>query len=471
MLLFLSKGFALSAALLASSSLVERGLESVTGPRHALRHALRWVVLVTCFMVASVGGAASLSTPTGWVQGAAADDRAHRRADAWAAAWGADVRGVMSTRSADDFVETLAVLDVAGPLPAETLAEVTTGREWLSARASAALGAAATLEPDTAQLILQDEPGVAVLRAKFIVGEEVAWVAAAPTGARHLMVVLLVPSAEEVLHAGVFEDALDDLEGLRAPIAPFAHGSARTIAYVLWFVVGGAFAVLWTRRSLPMPGARAAGRQVAGILVGTALLVSLVAGLLLDGSAVELSLAGTSPWGLGLQLGLGGLVTAAVVLAGTDLWERRLRPVASAPGVGSFAVSGASTRRRGPDSAGVPLEGSTTNVVPAVTGDTHVGPPPAQTGNTQVGPAPAQTGNTQVGPPPAKTGNTKVGPAPVAHDMEEEPPVREVISGDFEVDSTLVARRLHPSSSPEDALQRPRLGTVDGRASLLDPTE
>jgi hypothetical protein len=250
----------------------------------------------------------------------------------------------------------------------------------------------------------------------------------------------------------------------------------RTVALLSWLLVGGVFAFEWTRRALPRPGARMAGRQVAVALVATSVLVLVLAGSFLGDATVELGLAGSTPWSFALELSLGGVVMAVLVLLATELWERRVRPIASAPESGSFALKTHS--RSTASSLSLPR--------PAVTGDTHVGP--AVTGNTQVGPPPAPpavTGDTQVGPPPAITGNTKVGPPPRPIPLPDGgPPVREIISGDIEV-QTQVRRAPEPDTvkttaplppahhaaeADEDTNPRGTPGH-DGPASLADPRD
>lgn len=407
-----------------------------------------WLVLAP-----SARAAPAFAPPSGWEQGANASDQARRRVDAWANAWDADVRQVMSTRSEDGFAETLAIFDVPAPIPAQALVDLDAARTWLGPRVTAALGASAVLEPDGLELRPRPEPGVKVLRARVRQDDRIAHVAVAPTGTRHLAVVLLLPSAEEVLYAAVLDDVIDQLDGLQRPITPLRRGLLRTVALLSWLLVGSAFGITWARRSLPVPGARVAGRQAAAALGVTALLVLVLAGSLLGDVGVELGLAGSTPWSFALELAAGGVVMAAVVLAGTELWERRLRPVASAPESGTYAASTTASRRASslaPPVGPAPLG-------PAVTGDTHVGPPPlapAVTGDTQVGRPPAVTGDTQVGRPPAVTGITKVGPAPSPPAGERDgPPVREIISGDIEVQTQV--RRVPEPDTVKTAPPRP----------------
>ncbi|MEM9456415.1 MAG: hypothetical protein AAGF11_19700 [Myxococcota bacterium] len=492
------------------------------------RRTLPWLFVVVIGLLPLLGArAAPMTTPLGWGRGGSAHALARDRAQAWANAWDAEVRDVMSTRSLDDFVETLAVIDAGQPLPAEVLDDPEQARTWLRKQTTAALGPKATI--DQLELLPQNEPGVAILQARVVMGEDIARLAFAPTGARHTAVVLLTPTAEEVLYARVFEDAVDSLDGLRAPVAPFARSTTRGIALGLWLVVGVVFAIVWTRRSLPRPGARVAGRQVAGLLAGAVIPVIVLARVLLGRASVELALADSSPWAMAFELGSGGLVMAGLVVIATEVWERRLQPVASAPQEGSFAVTGPMSRRRPTESSAghaalrvrsqlTPPGGTSqwphvdaeepnphakptptggTRPWPQVepTGDTDHWPGPAMaaepaptpdgstsqwpeigpTGDTQVGPPPAVTGDTQVGPPPAVTGSTKVGPPPepISEDeMQAGPPVREVISGDFEVVDTQVARRPQPAAPQPAAPQpmaRPQSGAHDGAAWLDDP--
>ena len=403
---------------------------------------------------ASAEAAPSFDPPPGWDEGSAADPDARDRARAWAAAWSADVRQVMSPRADDDFAETLAVLDVAAPIPAEALAELEAGRTWLEPRISAALGTTASLEPDALELRPRPEPGVAVLVGRVQQSDRIAWIALAPRGARHLAIVLLVPAAEEILYANVFDDVVERLDDLRPPIAPFPHAPLRWGALAAWVLVGAALGVGWTRRCLPRPGARVAGRQVALALLGAALVVLVLVGVALDGAVIELelelALASSTPWTLAFEIAMGGAVAAALVLGATELWARRLQPVASAPEGGTFARTGAMPRRGGvaPELVDPVTDELPEGIAPAVTGDTHVGPAPAITGDTQIGPAPAITGDTQIGPAPAVTGHTRIGPPPrplSAAEVEAGPPVREVISGDIEV-QTQVRRIPEPDT-------------------------
>ncbi len=431
----------------------------MTQRSHVARHASILLALVGLWLALSrsVLAAPGLPVPPGWAEGSAVDEQAYERAESWAAAWNGNVRQVMSPRSPDRFAETLAILDVGAPIPPDALTNIEVARAWLEPRVAAALGTRTTLDPERLELHPRPQRGVAVLTGRAQRDDLLALIAVAPTGSRHIAVVMLIHAADEVLYARLFEDAVAQLEGLQRPVAPFRRGLARGLALLAWLVVGGALAFEWTRRSLPLPGPRAAGRQLASVLLAAALVVLGVVGVLLGRATVELELVGTTPWSTALELAMGGAIMAVLVVVITELWERRLRPVASAPPAGSFALGSAASRR----SDRVTPSGATPR--PAITGDTHVGRPPAITGDTHVGRPPAVTGDTQVGRAPAVSGNTKVGPPPQPIPLEEldgGPPVREVISGDIEMD-TQVRRMPEPDTVKTERPSPPSPTPID----------
>ncbi|MCB9715773.1 MAG: hypothetical protein H6712_18035 [Myxococcales bacterium] len=427
--------------------------------------------------------AAPLTLPFGWSEDAGAAPSARARASAWAKAWGGELEQVMSTAEDDDFAETLAVVEVGSPVPPAALESPEAATPWLRERLRLAMGRGAELVDDSVLVIRRAAPGIAVVRGRGRVDGRVVMLAVGPRGPHHVAVVLQVAAGEEVLYAGVFDGAVEELDDLRPPLQPFPRGSLRLLALLAWLAAGIVVGVLWTRRSLPRPGARVAGQQVALALMGAAVLVLLVARVVLGGSGPELALADGSPWGFALELAMGGPIMAVLVLGGCELWERRLTPVASAPQQGSFAISGAQ-RRRAAELAMRHPPSDAYAIPPAITGDTQVGPPPAITGDTQVGPPPAITGDTQVGRAPAISGNTKVGPPPKppVEDDYEAPPVREIIAGAIEVSTHVGPRPLPPTEDTAPRARRlvpgvagstPQVPTASGRedgpASLIDP--
>ncbi|MCH9685092.1 MAG: hypothetical protein K0V04_26885, partial [Deltaproteobacteria bacterium] len=396
--------------------LIDSGPDSAPG-RLRTRVGLALFIAMVGLWLAPIGPvlAAALPVPAGWEQGPNAAPDARRRAEAWAAAWGGSVRHVITPSGRDDFAETLVVVDVSRPMPADAFGDPAVATAWLQRQAATALGATASVDETSVEQIPWTTPGVTVLVGRVIVESRAARIAFAPRGPSHVVVMLLVTASEEVLYADLFDETVDALEGLRPPVVAFSTGRWRGVAIVLWLLVAGIATVLWTRRNLPQPGARAAGRQVAAVLGIAALAVFVLVGLALDTASVELSLAGSSPWGMAAELGAVGLAAAGLAIVGTELWERRLQPIVSAPRAGSFASGGSPSPRRATAlRAAMPGEPPPPAVDPwqgATIGGLATSHPPPDSGGTAVGPAP-----TNVPVPLPSDVNTAPIPVPSHHD-------------------------------------------------------
>ncbi|MEM7159921.1 MAG: hypothetical protein AAF799_44185 [Myxococcota bacterium] len=288
-----------------------------------------------CFVGLAI--AAPRDVPSGWNSGDAAAATAQSNAADWAAAWGGQVEFVMSTPDDDALVETLVIVDVPAPLPDGFTSDSSTAHAWLEPRAQKAFGTQLSLPATATSFEPTDRPDVGITRGRATIDDRVVLLAVAPKGARHVVVVMVLAANEEILYGDVFESTVDGLDGLSSTIAPFPRTTWRIVGWALWLVFGLGAAIEWTRRSLPRPGARVAGRQVAALLAATSILVLVVLGPSLGDSAVELTLAGTTPWSFAAELAAGGIVAAILAVVVTELWARRLTPVASAPRAGTFA--------------------------------------------------------------------------------------------------------------------------------------
>ncbi len=444
--------------------------------------------------------AAALPVPPGWESGTNAAPEAQQRAREWANAWQGEVRHVIAPSTRDNFIETVAVLELRGPMPAAALEDVEQGRAWLEPQVARLLGTIAAIDGDTVELRARPEPGVSVLQARVDGQEHIAWVAFAPRGAAHVAVVLQVRASEEVLYTEVFDDTVAALAELRPPIAPFARSTVRWAAAFCWLLIAGLGTWVWTRRSLPRPGARVAGRQVAAAVLAAAAVVVVIAGLGLGVWSLELGLADSSPWGLAAELGAMGLLGAGLALVATEVWARRLQPVASAPHQGSFAAAAGPTPRHptsevpqmpaAPGASGLapaavvpnahselpspggveapasldPWDGARVGSIPVPrdhpqTGDTVVGPPPSAPADVPTGRAHGVSGDTVVGPAPAAPSLA----APAHHQaVPRDPAAPWPIAPPSEIGTErLVIRSPEPSNAPseiatERLLARPR---------------
>ena len=447
----------------------------------------RWWTLVVALVVSlwPALGLAAVPVPPGWRHADEVSAEANDRAEAWASGWSAGLSLVCSTPDDDGFAETLAVLEVSEPLPEEILGDTTSAQAWLEPRLRSLLGPGAEPELESLALVPRPTPGVAIIRARLQLEDRVVLIAVAPKGAQHQAVVLTYESSDEILYGGVFEASIDGMSDLHPPIAPFPRTALRWLALLSWLALGALLGLGWTRRNLPRPGAKVAGRQVGAMLVASAALVLVLAGLGLGGYAVELGLAGTTPWGFAIELAMGGVIAAVAVVLGTNMWEQRLRPVASAPQQGTYATAGVPQRRA---SSVSPAAEPNPTPAPSTEGGTQIGPPPGPppttAGGTQIGPAPTAPsasappapGGTRVGPPPAPPTPpsrdaevTVARPHPAAGLTDIDPRVQPRVTG-ITHDTHPRYRRTIPGVTDVAAAQT-RSGSADGPASLVDANE
>lgn len=333
---------------------------------HARRLWLLGTALGVWLCFVSLAIAAARFVPAGWVDGDAVAPAVQRDAEAWASAWEGQVQRVMSTETKDDLVETVVILDVPLPLPAEVTNDSVAAGQWLQARGRKAFGTSLSLPDTEVSLQSTEQPNLNIARGRATIDERLVLLAVAPKGARHVVVVMVLAASEEVLYGSIFDSTLESLEGLVPTIAPFPRTLWRTVGWVLWLVIGLAVTIEWTRRSLPLPGARLAGRQMAGFLFATSILVLVIVGSSVGGSAVELSLAGSSPWSFAAEVAAGGVVAAVLAVLITEVWARRLTPVASAPQQGSFAHVSAGTRPPESSASTLPVRNPSLPPVPSI---------------------------------------------------------------------------------------------------------
>lgn len=296
-----------------------------------------WVLLSIWIGVASTTLAASVVVPSGWRQGDAVTAEARDRAERWARAWQGEVVALASTAADDSLSETLALIEVAAPLPAELLTDTEAATPWMLARMQEAFGGSATVPTESIELRHTAKRGVAIVVGRGNVEGQLGLVAFAPRGAHYLALVLWIDAEDEILYGTVFEDALGGLGDLQAPIAPFPVASTILVAWLLWLGLGLGLGGWWVHRGRATPGPRVAGRQAAVVIALVAVVLLTAVGMSLGNAQAELALADSTPWGLAMYTSVGGVaVTLVLLLVGEGL-ERSQRTVASAPTQGTFA--------------------------------------------------------------------------------------------------------------------------------------
>lgn len=290
---------------------------------------LPWAV-VAFWLLFAVGAQAAVELrrpPAGWAS--TPSEQAVERADDWANVLGGRVDEVFSTRGDDEFSETLAVIGLPGAMKPEAVRDP-----------------ASTLTR-TFEELFESEPAdtrAAQRGAPVLVGAwsedgvlfEVALVSAGP---RRAAVILAVREEERSLYGRVFEDVLDNLAGIAAPLPPFDVVTWRWGTVIGW----AAFLVLtWlgfaaTERG--RDGAGAIGRAVAVICVLAAIAVSAAAYVSLADQVPSLRLAEVQRGRMAIEVAVGGLLAALVAWFLGVLRDSTVRRVESAPTGGTFSGS------------------------------------------------------------------------------------------------------------------------------------
>lgn len=278
--------------------------------------------------VIATAGVRFSANPAGW-QPASQRDEAHRRARDWATATGAELAAVYGPSADDEFQETLALLDVPGPMPSADSPE---------AVLQAAFGSAHELgEPTTAtsQEVVADAPPI--VRGRFEADGIAYHVAVGPSHEEHTVIVLAVRADEESLYDGVFDEGLEHLQGVAAPLDAFDRRMWWIGVVVGWLVVT---ALVWVAGAVvggTSAGPMLQGRRVAIACVVLALIGAVVAWFALESSSEALRRAGSSREWAVVEVALVGLGAAVTVMVIAAIGQSRVRPIQSAPAGGVFA--------------------------------------------------------------------------------------------------------------------------------------
>ncbi len=276
--------------------------------------------------LAGPGAAAGIATPRGWTDDP--EPRASARVSSWLEP-GARALVVLSPSTRDDFAEVLAVLELPGPfdLSAPRIDEL---RRAVPAR----LGALdeASVEVDT----IANAP--ASVRGRGHGGPHVYEVVLVPNATVRTLVVLEVRADELPLYESTMEAAIAGLQGISAPVRPFAIAQWRWTTILGWLAVtvGGLVGALVWR---PFD---ADARTIGRVLALACLVLCAITGALLwsplHDRALEMRIAGVSPTTVTAELVSYGLLAAiACWIVGTIAGRGESGRVESAPRTGAFA--------------------------------------------------------------------------------------------------------------------------------------
>lgn len=243
-----------------------------------------------------------------------------------------------STQRDDDFTETMALIEVAGPLP--PLGDREPGEVLLAL--------AGPLVPEDVELagaraVENEDERPPTLVAHWTNGERVQHLAVASSGATHSLIVMEVQASEASLYASTFDTLVEGLEGIAAPVHPFPLSRWRWATFWGWLSLAGAVGSV-----LRITMMRSIGwilQIVAVICVGCAIAAGAAVFLGLSDRMHEMELAATSPMAVATETAFMGAVVAGLALAGAVLLRTRQRPVKSAPADGIYASRSQSSMR------------------------------------------------------------------------------------------------------------------------------
>ncbi|RMG97873.1 MAG: hypothetical protein D6705_07715 [Deltaproteobacteria bacterium] len=270
--------------------------------------------------------APAIVPPAGWRTPAL--PQAQDRAAALAAQMGGEVLEVASTAEVDDFVETLALVEVPEPLPRETMTEDAAARAYVDDRAGRLLDGATITRIER---VPTGEAGLSYIDARLQADPTYAHVAIVPYGARTLWVVAWSSGNEAPLYRRVAEPTIRAVAALATPpITPFDRGGALLTAWLGWLLAGGvvyvALLLLADRRGDHFEAAT----KSAWIVGGATLVVGAGAAIAFGSSAERLALVGTTPLSMAVHVALPGALLAIAALVASRLLSSSGR-IASAP--------------------------------------------------------------------------------------------------------------------------------------------
>lgn len=286
------------------------------------------LVLASATTSAAPPARSVVGVPVGWTDDA--DPRARARVEAWRAETpGAKTLAVLSTRTVDEFAETLAVFELPGPFDMSASADDELRRALPKSFAP----------PDDASIttdVITTAP--ASVRGRGESSDGVAYDAMlVPSGQMRRLVVVEVRTHERPLYDTAMNEALAGLTGIAAPIVPFDATRVRATTIVAW-IVGTALALVVAMWRRPFgASARTIGRVLAMACVVLAALTAAFAWSPLEARSGELRLAGISATTLTAELVTYGLLAAVCCWITGLVIGRNEGPVASAPTSGAFA--------------------------------------------------------------------------------------------------------------------------------------
>lgn len=288
---------------------------------------MAWLLAIV--LASNAFAAVSVDAPSGWSARARGDALA--RAEDWSTALGGRLAAAYQTRNTDSFAETIALIEVDGPLPADA-------RDQPQAAAGDALAAiSGEAEVQGVRLAEFEDNDATIVEGRFEIDGVVHYFAVGNAGANRGILLLAARASEASLYEATFEDLLDATRGFATGVARFNTRLYWWLGILTWILIIAATWLIVRLRigALAEPGEQ--GRGTALLCLLAIPLVGAVAFFIFTGKEAELNLVGLSPSWAAARIGLLGLGAIALVLLSSAIRAARVQPIQSAPADGAFS--------------------------------------------------------------------------------------------------------------------------------------
>lgn len=275
--------------------------------------------------------------PNGWARTAAA--QARERAAQWAERIDGKVLQLMSTRVGDDFVETIVVIELLGPIGDEV--DLNPRQELMRAIQPLLVpdgrGTTTPHKLTDIELLETTNKLPPIVRGSWVDDGVLHKAAVVSSGPNRALVLFVVLEEDELLYARAFENLLRSIEGIRAPLSAFAHKRwwiGNLVAWALFVGLAWGF-VSW--RGTDDNSSAGRGRWVGGACIFAVVVGATLAFMMLENYDGSLAVAGLSRVWVVAELAMVGLGFAIASAALGLMITARVQQVQSAPSAGTFS--------------------------------------------------------------------------------------------------------------------------------------
>ncbi len=267
--------------------------------------------------------------PTEWASTGNVDSSAVQRANGWTSAVGGKLVRAEGSSSVDNYVETLALIEINRPLPDEAIASEEGAQAFAQELLGNMVGGAT---PEELELVPLGEDGVNSIQAEYLVGEERLRAIVIPDGTLTHLIVIGTLDAEKILYAPIVTQIVNSISGGSTPVTPFDLSGFRTKYIVAWlFCFVGAFFASIAVFSERKGDYKRTGGFAALMLVALAILAALTIWASFGDTDASLKAAGTSLNDLISEVFGFGALGAVIIFGLSQVLQSDDGPIQSAP--------------------------------------------------------------------------------------------------------------------------------------------